>query len=156
MSLRNVTPSISEGGLERAQLEEDLRKMWCARLLERPWGLKHKAITRELISTERPNVSNGIIWDRPQMWTSELWRDVYNFPEGGEGLAHRMDVFIEGRFNNEVDPKDGYPVRDCRNARQRRVLEFLVLIIHPDKPTRVTITIRNTIFGALDGSRLVD
>ena len=45
---------------------------------------------------------------------------------------------------------------DCRNDRQQRLLEFLVPIVHPDKPTRVTITIGNTIFGTLDGGREVD
>ena len=57
---------------------------------------------------------------------------------------------------HQVDPKDGYAVGDCWNDRQRRVLEFLVPIVHPDKPTRVTITIGNTIFGALDGGRELD
>ena len=98
MSLRNVTSSILEGGPEHAQLEEDLRGMRCARLLERPWRLKQEAIVPELIATERPNVFDGTIWDGPQLWTSELWKDVYNFPEGGKGLAHRTDVFIIGRF----------------------------------------------------------
>ena len=45
---------------------------------------------------------------------------------------------------------------DCRVDRNRRLLEFLIPIVHPDKPTRVTITIGNTIFGALDGRREVD
>ena len=36
------------------------------------------------------------------------------------------------------------------------MLEFLVPIVHPDKPTQVTITIGNTLFGALDGGREVD
>ena len=36
------------------------------------------------------------------------------------------------------------------------MLEFLVPIVHPNKPTRVTCTIGNTIFGALGGERLVD
>ena len=57
---------------------------------------------------------------------------------------------------HQVDPKDGYVVGDCPHARQHRVLEFIVPIIHVDKPTRVTITIGNTIFEALDGSREVD
>ena len=57
---------------------------------------------------------------------------------------------------HQVDLKDSYAVGDCQNARQRRVLEFLVLIVHPDKPTQVTITIGNKIFGALDGGREVD
>ena len=57
---------------------------------------------------------------------------------------------------HQVDLKDEYSVGDCRNSRQRRVLEFLVLIVHPDKPTQVTITIGNTILGALDGGREAD
>ena len=57
---------------------------------------------------------------------------------------------------HQVDPKDGYAVEDCQNARQRRILEFLVPIVQLDKPTWVTITIGNTIFGALDGGREVD
>ena len=71
-------------------------------------------------------------------------------------LANRMDGYIEGCFIHQVDPKDGYAIGDCRNGRQHRILEFIVPIIHLDKPTRVTITIGNTIFGALDGGREVD
>ena len=65
---------------------------------------------------------------------------------------------MEGKFLHDVDSKDGFPVRVCRNDRERtRVnIEFLVSIVHPDKPTRVTRTLGNTIFGALDGNRLVD
>ena len=48
------------------------------------------------------------------------------------------------------------PVRDCRNVRHCRVLEFIIPIIHLDKPTQVTITIRNTIFGALEKDRPID
>ena len=71
-------------------------------------------------------------------------------------MANRTDLYIEGKFCNEADPKDGYPVRDCRDARERRVLEFLVPIVHLDKPTRVTRTLGNTIFGALSRERSVD
>ena len=57
---------------------------------------------------------------------------------------------------HQVDPKDGYSVSDCRVDRNRRLLEILIPIVHPDKPTRVTITIGNTIFGARDGGREVN
>ena len=82
--------------------------------------------------------------------------EVYKFSSGEAGLANRMDNYIEGQFMHQVDPKDRYTVEDCRNARQRRVLEFLVPIVHPDKPIWVTITIGNTIFGALNRGREVD
>ena len=71
-------------------------------------------------------------------------------------MAHRTDLYIEGKFWNDADPKDGFPVRDCMDPRERRLLEFLVPIVHPDKPIRVTRTIGNTIFGALSGDRPLD
>ena len=71
-------------------------------------------------------------------------------------MANRTDLYIDSKFRTKADPKDGFPVRDCRDARERRLLEFLVPIVHPDKPTRVTRTIGNTIFGALSGDRPVD
>ena len=71
-------------------------------------------------------------------------------------MANRTDQYIEGKFRNDADPKDGFPVRECRDARECRVLELLVPIVHPDKPTQVTRTLGNTIFGALSGERSVD
>ena len=96
------------------------------------------------------------IRDRPEEWTAGIWRDVYDFGPGGSGLANRTDLYIEDKFRNKADPKDGFLVRDCRNPRERKLLELLVPIVHPDKPTWVTRTIGNTIFGALSGERSVD
>ena len=59
-------------------------------------------------------------------------------------------------FSGRVNPKDGYAVVDCKDPRAKRVLEFLVPLLYPEKPTRVTITVGNTIFGALSGERPVD
>ena len=130
--------------------------MRCEGLLNRPWALKREQLVRELLQPERPNIFDGTIRDRPQLWTADLWRDTYQLLGGGSGLSNQMEGHHEGRFMHQVDPKDGYSVSYCRVDRHRRLLEFLVSIVHPDKPTRVTITIGNTIFGALDGGREVD
>ena len=153
ISLRNVTPSIAENPIHLEKLKHDLATMRCKGLLECPWALKREQLVWEMVQPERPNIFDGTIRDRPQLWTADLWRDTYNFPRGGSGLSNRMEGHHEGRFMHQVDPKDGYSVGDCRNNRQRRLLEFLVPIVHLDKPTRVTIMIRNTIFGTLDGGR---
>ena len=71
-------------------------------------------------------------------------------------MASRTDQFIDGKFSGRVNPKDGYAVADCKEARARRVLEFLVPLLYPEKSTRVTITVGNTIFGALSGERPID
>ena len=85
-----------------------------------------------------------------------MWREVYNFVPRGSGLANQTDKYVEGKFLHEVDPKDGFPVRECRDPKEWRVLKFLISIVNPDKPTRVTRMLGNTIFGALGSKRSVD
>ena len=104
---------------------------------------------------ERRNIFDNTIQDRPEKWTAGVWKEVYQFPNSGAGMAIRNDTFVNGKFSHMVDPKDGYLVRDCRDAKHQRLQEFIVPIIHLDKPTQVTITIGNIIFNALDG-RSVD
>ena len=36
------------------------------------------------------------------------------------------------------------------------MLEFLIPILYPEKPTRITVTVENTVFGALMGDQPVD
>ena len=38
---------------------------------------------------------------------------------------------------------------DCVDPRKRRVLEFVVPILYPEKPNQVTKEVGNTIFGTL-------
>lgn len=46
-----------------------------------------------------------------------------------------------------MDPKDKYLMKDWTVERERSVLEFMVPIFYLKKPTRVTVTLGNTIFG---------
>ena len=105
---------------------------------------------------EKDNWWHGTVCQASEKWTAKEWRKVYGFAREGEGMASRTDRFIDGKFSRRVNPKDGYAVVDCKEPRARRVLEFLVPLLYPEKPTRVTITVGNTIFGALSGERPVD
>ena len=161
VALRNVSPMIPTGEAEREMLRSNFYGIGCTGLLERPWNLKNEDFIRQFVlireqKMERSNIFDTTIRDRPEEWTAGVWREVYDFAPGGGGMANWTDLYIEGKFQNEAEPKDGYPVRDCRDERERRVLEFLVPIVHPDKPTWVTCTLGNTIFGALSGDRTVD
>ena len=55
-----------------------------------------------------------------------------------------------------MNPKDGYAVGDCEDFRAKQVLEFLIPILYPEKPTWVTVTMGNTVFRALMEDRSVD
>ena len=141
-------------------LKSDLEDLGCAGLLERPWNLKNEDFIQQFVLIRKGKLEHNMfdttIRDRPEEWTVGVWREVYDFGPGGSGLANWTDLYIENKFRNEADPKDGFPVRDCRNLRERKLLEFLVPIVHPYKPIRVIHIIGNTIFGALSGERLVD
>ena len=39
-------------------------------------------------------------------------------------MANWTDQYIEGKFRTEADPKDGFPIRECRDPRECRLLEF--------------------------------
>ena len=161
MSLSNVTPLIPENEQEQAMLKQDLEGLGCVGLLDWPWNLKSEEFVQQFVmireqKAERCNIFDGTVHDRPDEWTAGVWREVYNFLLGGGGMANRTDQYVEGKFLHKADLKDGFPVRECRDAREHRLLEFLVPIVHPDKPTRVTRTLENTNFGVLGGKRPVD
>ena len=105
---------------------------------------------------DKDNRWHGTVRQAPEKWIAKEWHKVYGFRRGGEGMASQTDQFIDGMFSGHVNSKDGYAVVDCKDPRARRVLEFLVPLLYPKKPTRVTITVGNTIFGALSGERPVD
>ena len=71
-------------------------------------------------------------------------------------MATCSEKFCKGKFFDLVNPKDAFVVVECKDARARRMLEFLVPILYLEKPIQVTITIANTIYGALLGEREVD
>jgi hypothetical protein len=59
-------------------------------------------------------------------------------------------------FKDLLSPKDGYAIEDCKDPQHRRLPAFLVPIVYPEKPNRITITWGNTIFGVLNGGRKVN
>ena len=81
--------------------------------------------------------------------------EVYSFQKEGRGLESRTDKYVDGKFSILINPKDGYTVVKCLDPRERRVLEFVVPILYPEKPSWIIVTVGNTIFGALSGVKKV-
>ena len=155
MALKAVVLDVPKSVRDWELLEEDLQQIGCHGFMRRPWRLRMEDMVVELLG-DKDNQWEGTVRQAPERWTVKEWRKVYGFTRGGEGMASRTDRFINGRFSGRVNPKDGYAVVDCKEPRTRRVLEFLVPLLYPEKPMRVTITVGNTIFGALSGERPVD
>ena len=134
---------------------EDLTAMGCAGFYGKLWGFRYEAIVREILDGA-PNQFDNTLRPVPPMWTKEVWRGVYNFQSGCTTQANRKDDYVRGKFKGAASPKDGYAVEDSVNGRHRRLLEFLVLILHPEKPTWVTSMIGNTILGTLSEEKRMD
>ena len=71
-------------------------------------------------------------------------------------MAGRTDKLAYGKFSTQINRKDGHAVAEYVDPREKRVLEFVVPILYLEKLSRVTLTVGNTIFGALSGVRKVD
>ena len=155
MALKAVVPGMPKSVKDRELLEEDLQRIGCHVFIGKPWGLRMEDMVAELLG-DKDNWWDGTVRQASEKWTVKEWRKVYGFGRGGEGMASRTDRFIDGMISGRVNPKDGYAVANCKDPRVKRVLEFLVPLLYPEKPTRVTITVGNTIFGALSGERPVD
>ena len=155
MALKAVVPGVPKSVRDRELLEEDLRRIGCHGFARKPWGLQMEDLVVELLG-DKDNRWDGTVRQAPEKWTAKEWRKVYGFGRGGEGMASRTDRFIDRMFSGRVNPKDGYAVADCKDPRVKRVLEFLVPLLYPEKSTRVTIMVGNTIFGALSRERPVD
>jgi hypothetical protein len=61
-----------------------------------------------------------------------------------------------GKFRRDVDPEEGLYPSNCRNPREKRIMEFLMPILNPEKPKRISLTMANTMFGAMSGVRPVN
>ena len=48
IKIKAVMPRFTESDVEALQLEEDLERMGCLQLLNRPWGVKSEYMIREL------------------------------------------------------------------------------------------------------------
>ena len=155
MALKAIVPGMPKSVKDRELLEEDLRRIGCHGFIGKPWGLRMEDLVAELLG-DKDNWWDGTMRQAPERWTVKEWRKVYGFGREGEGMASRTDRFIDGMFSGRVNPKDGYAVADCKDPRVKRVLEFLVPLLYPKKPKRVTITVGNMIFGALFGEKPVD
>jgi hypothetical protein len=154
--MKPLVPAIPTDDEELRELGEDLRKMGCEGLLGQPWNVQEDNVLREF-KFARGNQWIGTKRRDPENWTPDTWARVYGFQRGvGEGWAGRKDGLFAGKFRGDVDPKEGLHPTNCRNPREKRMLEFRMLIFNPEKPKRISLTMANTLFGALSGVRPVN
>jgi hypothetical protein len=91
-------------------------------------------------------------------WTREMWRELYGFPDtsvdlepGGKGDSD----WVKARFTH-ISDHDGFKVADCILPREQRLLQYVVPILNPEKPTTLTVTLARGIYSALLRGRRIN
>ena len=134
MSLKSVALAMPKNNEEKKMLVEDLTKMGCEGLLLEPWVLKNEAMVQEF-QGKRSNKWEGTIRRDAEHWTMDSWAEVYNFRKEGRKQARRSEKWVDDKFETTINTKDGHTVSDCINPREKRVLEFVIPILYPEKQT---------------------
>ena len=111
ISLKALVPVVPMTPTARQELEEDLERIGCAGLLNKPWNVKDKGLVRELVEGA-PSQFNHTIRCKPEKWTALVWREAYGFKPEGYGWASWTDKYIVGQFSKSVNPKNRYAVSD--------------------------------------------
>lgn len=141
-------PEVEEHYVE---LSEDLEKMDCAGLLDKPWSFKDQDMDQEIMY---PNVRwKNTLRGRPDTWKENHWRATHGFTKSGSGIASHNDVYVNSEFLGEIHKNDGYNIINCSDVR---VMQFFGPLFNPDKPTQVTKKVANTLFGVITRVRLVE
>ena len=136
-------------------MDADLKRIGGIGLRERLWAFRDEVMVCELLAG-RSNKWDNTLRAEPDLWIATVWRDVYGFPARRKGMCSRKEVLVEGRFSGKADPKDGLTVANCMDPKARRVLEFLVPILYPERPSKTTSTLASTLSSAYSRERLVD
>lgn len=79
------------------------------------------------------------------------WRTgaTYKFPNNHFGFDKKKgdSDWVKDQFKS-ISDKDGFRVDDCRSNRKRRLLQFLVPILSPNKPTTYVIKLTKAVYEA--------
>lgn len=87
VTVMKVLVRIPEKDVHYVELTEDLERMGCAGLLDKPWNFKDTAMVRALIT---PNQFwKNTIRGHPGTWKKSHWRTTYRFDDAVKGLARR-------------------------------------------------------------------
>ena len=91
-------------------LEQDLQGLGCAGLLQWLWNIKNEDFVCEfvMIWEKQADIFDSTMRDQLEDWTARVWRAVYQFLLGGNGMANRTDKYVEGKFLHDIDPKNRF------------------------------------------------
>ena len=140
-TLSKINPEKWSGTSRGEDFEDDLIRMGCVGLYEKPWFFPKGTMVAELLPPGEPR---GDYRANPRARTRELWRNVYSFAEEKEWKLEVDRKLLEEHLSSGYDPSECYRSEQFKNRRLRRVVEFLNPIFHPNRHERITAKLATT------------
>jgi hypothetical protein len=138
------------------RLERNLKDLRLDGLLGKPWIVKINSVVQDFYKWEE-SVTEGSIRGNLEAWTSEFVAKLYSLDTEGEEDWMKEEVDWEEYFDiASCDPKTGWKVEHCKNPELRDLFAFLLPILYPTKPHRITKGFATTLLWAWKFDRKVN
>jgi hypothetical protein len=148
---KRICPNIPQHDGDFDELMKDLEKMGCLGFFGRVWDVQDPRMLEEIEGGPMVDAFRTTIWAKYGSWTQEMWRALYGFLDTNEDLepgGNGDTDWVKAQFSHLSD-HDGFKMADCRRPREQRLLQYVVPILNPEKPTTLTVTLARGIYSAL-------
>ncbi|CAM6101327.1 unnamed protein product [Calypogeia fissa] len=129
--------------------------MGCGALLDLTWGFQSESFVKEVANHSPPSQFQDTVRATPGKWSATLISEALGLNFSGEGLLPRSENLTKPYFAGEIDAKEGWRLTQCSDPEFLPVLSFLLPILSPQKPKRVTVRVGSTILAAYTGLRVI-
>jgi hypothetical protein len=113
--------------------------MGCGSLMDLPLRCTNDEILKEIVLQKSPFAFTGTIQADPDLWTEEMLSLSRHLSSKGKRILPRRKNLAKEYFQRDHDSKDGLKYLQCNHQDLRKVLEFLLPLINPNKSNRMKI-----------------
>ena len=92
MAFKAVVPGVPKSAKDWELLEEDLRRIGCHGLMEKPWGLQMEEMVAKLLG-DKDNRWHRTMRQAPEKWTAKEWQKPMG-PQRRAKAWHREQIVI--------------------------------------------------------------
>lgn len=149
VKMKAVRPVIPDSARERDLLGEELAKMGLRTLITLPWSMQSEDMLKECLGNPVPEPYAGTKRGKPSWWKEQDIAKAFDVPCTGTRVLSRGDNRLAPFFAGQIDEKEGWSVDQCVDKSVRQLMYFLIPILHPEKPKRVTVKLGSTIIACL-------
>ena len=149
IKVKYLKPVVPDHAGEKKRLEDSLQKMGLKALMGHGWSCVNQEIMQELVGRPIPKAFQGTIRGAVNKWTVDSVGQAFMVPNSGKAPFTKGTSDFHLNFAGVIDDHEGFSIDQCQEPELRRVLSFLIPVLCPEKPTRVTLKVGSMVAACL-------